>query len=221
MKHWFLLIIVAGLAVGCGSISGEANVETLVAQNRGFVTEAAQIDGTLAAQETSVLATSVAAETLVARENVVNAIILETVRAGEPPTVAVVAQIDRSVGAGATPDPNQFGSDAAGTVAETYVTSEIRDADGCGVDRQTQFPAGTTRLFAVQRYASIPANTLVSIDFFYEGAQAFSDNLVVTSNETDFCVWFFLEPYSQGNWSLQFYSNGNPVGERVSFSVGG
>lgn len=221
MRVWFILI--AGLVAGCGTVSGEANMATIAAQNRGFVTEAAQINGTIAAQETSVLATSVAAETLVARENVVNAIILETVRAGEPPTVAVVARIDRSAGraAGATPDPNQFGDEAAGTVAETYVTSAIRDADGCGVDRVTQFPAGTSRLFAVQRYQSIPANTLVSIDFFFEGAQAFSDDLVVTGDETDFCVWFFLEPYSQGQWALQFYSNGNPIGERVSFSVGG
>lgn len=206
----------------CGSISGRNQIETLAAENRSHVTEAVQIRGTISAQQTEVLTTAVAAETFVARENAVNGVILETVRAGIPPTVGVSARIDRSVGeGGATPDPSLFSGSEGGVVAETYVTTAVRDSDGCGVDNLTQFPSDTTRMFAVQRYQTISANTLVSVTFTFGGATALEDNLVVTTDETDFCVWFFLEPYSQGSWSAQFYANGNPAGQQVTFNVGG
>ncbi|MEM6281492.1 MAG: hypothetical protein AAF787_04795 [Chloroflexota bacterium] len=212
------------MVAACGSVSGQAEIEALAAENIAFATEAANIRGTLAAEETQVLATSIAAETLVARENGVNSVILATVRAGDPPTVAVVAAIDRSAGAaaaGATPDPSQFGDGPAGEVVETYVSGTVRESDGCGDDVRSQFPEGTSRLFAVQRVQNIPANTLYSVEFFFGGSSALSDDLVVTVDESDLCIWFFLEPYSMGNWSVQFYSNGVPVGQRVNFTVGG
>ncbi len=212
------------LLAACGSISGEANIAALATQNSGYVTEAASMQGTLAIQATEVMGTSVAAETIVARENQVNAQVLATVRAGDPPTVAVVARIDRSAGeavGGGTPDPSQFGDGPVGNVVETYVTTEVQDSDGCGVDRMTQFPDGTLRLYAVQRVEDVPANTLIGIEWFYGGGLALEDTLVVTTNEPDICLWFFLEPYSQGDWGVQFYSNGTPVGQRVNFSVGG
>lgn len=214
--------MIACLCAGCASFSGVAQVETLSAENVGFVTEAAEIRSTIVANETQVLATSVAAETQVAQENVVNAVILQTVRAGDPPTIAVSAQIDRSaIQPGATADPSLFGEAGAGSVIETYVASAVRDEDGCGEDQRSQFPEGTSRLFAVQRYETIPGNTLVSVQFAYEGATALEDELVVTAAQNDFCVWFFLEPFSMGRWSVQFYSNGAAVGQRVDFTVGG
>jgi hypothetical protein len=218
MRYGYLLLLIT--LTGCGVVAGPDRMATLAAENQGYVTEAAHIRGTLEAQETAVLSTSIAAETAVAAQNRVNATILETVRAGDPPTVAVVARIDRSGAAGATPDPATFGETPGGTVVDTYVSTAVRDADGCGVDQQTTFPAGTTRLYAVQRVQNIPANTLFSIEWFHKGATAFTDDLVVTNNEADLCVWFYLEPYSQGAWAVQFSSNGVPVGRRVEFTVG-
>ena len=221
---WRIGLLFVLLTAACGSISRESEMATLAAENRGFVTEAARIQGTLTSQETEVMATSVAAETVIAQENAVNAVILSTVRAGDPPTVVVSARIDRSAGEGvdgATPDPSAFGDSVGGTIVETYVTDEVRDSDGCGDTRSSQFPEGTSRVFAVQRVQDIPANTLVSIEWYYGGATALEDNLVVTVYEPDLCIWFFVEPYSMGDWSVQFYSNGNPVGQRVDFNVGG
>ncbi|MEL6270769.1 MAG: hypothetical protein AAFV33_07110 [Chloroflexota bacterium] len=217
-----LWIVLAAGAAACGSVSGRAEIEALSTENIAYATEAANIRSTLTSQETQVMSTSVAAETLVARENAVNAVILSTVRAGDPPTVAVVAAIDRSAGLnGATPDPQQFGDSPGGEVVETYVAGAVRDADGCGDDIRSQFPEGTSRLYAIQRVQNIPANTLYSVEFFFGGSAALSDDLVVTVDEADLCIWFFLEPYSMGTWSAQFYSNGVPVGERVNFTVGG
>jgi hypothetical protein len=217
---WVALLTIL---TACGSVSGEDNIAALATENSSFITEAAAMRGTLSVQEAEVMSTSIAAETVVARENIVNAGILATVRAADPPTVAVVARIDRSARAaeGATPDPNLYGDGPAGTVIETYVTTEVQDSDGCGVDRMTRFPTGTLRLFGVQRVQNVPANTLIGVEWFYGGSTALSDTLVVTTNEADICLWFFLEPYSQGEWSMQFYSNGTPVGERVNFTVGG
>jgi len=217
-----LLVLLAITLTACNLTLSEENAATLSAQNQSYLTQAANIRETLRAQETQVLGTSIAAETAVARENAINSILLETVRAGDPPTVAVVAQMDRAAGRAASESNSEDFSDSpGGTAAETYVASNINDADGCGVDRQTQFPAGTLRVYAVQRALDIPANTLYNIEWYYNGSVALEDGLVVNTAESELCIWFFLEPYSTGDWSVQFFANGNPVGEQVNFTVGG
>lgn len=217
-----LLVSIIITLTACNMTLNEDNVATLAVQNQDYLTQAANIRETLQSQEVQVLNTSVAAETAVAQENAVNTILLETVRAGDPPTVAVVAQLDRAAGRAASQNnPASFSDAPGGTPAETYVAADINNADGCGIDRQTQFPTGTLRVYAVQRALNIPANTLYNIEWYYNGSVALEDGLVVNTEESELCIWFFLEPYSTGNWSVQFFANGNPVGEQVNFTVGG
>lgn len=218
MLKTFSLLLLASLLSACGATLSEDNAATLAVENQSYLTQAANIRETLNAQETQVLGTAVAAETSVARENAVNTILLETVRAGDPPTVAVVAQLDRASGRDAS--AAQFSNSTGGTAAETYVATNINNSDGCGQNRQTQFPDGTLRVYAVQRALDIPANTLYNIEWYYDGSVALEDGLVVNTAERELCIWFFLDPYSTGNWSVQFFANGNPVGERVNFTVG-
>jgi hypothetical protein len=218
---WLLLTV---CLTACSTISLQDTAATTAAENRAIVTEAAQIRQTIQFAETQAMATSVAAETRVAQANNANALLLATVRAGDPPTVQVRAQLDRSVGSlqRGTPEPNNPArtTNPAGDVISTYTTSAIQDADGCGQDRQSQFDLGTFRVFAVQQVANIPADTLVGIEWYYAGEVALADQLLVTEAANSLCIWFYLEPYSTGNWSLQFISNGTPVGERVTFRVG-
>lgn len=222
MKWLFVMLWVvwSGLLTGC-ALTVEDTSATLVVENRQIVTEAAEIRSTLSAQETAVLATSIAAETQVAVENIANSYWLATVQAGNPPTVQVVAQINRSADDISTPNAQQLSGEAAGNVLETYVTSEVRISDGCGVDRVSVFPAGTTILYGVQHLQNVPANTLITSNWYYGGREVFNDSLVVQTDSPDICVWFFLEPYSTGNWAVQFLSNGVPLGQRVEFRVEG
>lgn len=211
-------IVVCSLVAGC-SLTVENTSATLAAQNRSIVTEAAQIRETLAADSANVLATSLAAETQVAVQNRANAALLQTVQVGNPPTMQVVAQINRS--AADSIDMSMMSDEPGGTVLETYVSSDIRQSDGCGEDRTSVFPVGTQLLYGVQHLQNVPANTLVSSEWYYGGRSVFSDSLVVEAASADLCVWFFLEPYSAGGWAVQFLSNGVPVGERVEFVVEG
>lgn len=221
MRHRLVLVLLV-FTSGCGALALENAPATLSAESVGYVTEAARIRGTLQAEETQVMGTAVAAETLVAAQSNVNAVLLATVRAGDPPTVQVRAQIDRSVGrlGGGTPEPINPNAGPAGSVVETYTASEVRVSDGCGADRTYTFTEGTYRVFAVQEVANIPADTLVGVEWYYNGGLAFEDQLRVTEYADSLCLWFYLEPYSTGSWAVQFTSNGNLVGERVGFQVG-
>lgn len=214
------LLLMCAWAVGGCALTIPNNAATLSAENLAIVTEAANIRGTLSFEETRVMSTSLAAETLVAYENDVNALLLATVRAGDPPTVQVVAQIARGVDVESMAAMGMLSSEAAGTPVETYTTTSINPADGCGVDRMQQFPTGTQVLYAVQRAQAVPANTLIGVEFYYGGNIALEDELLVPNYENDICLWFFLEPFSQGTWAVQFFSNGQPFGQRVQFTVG-
>lgn len=219
-RYLWPLILLFGIT-GCGTTVFQNQPATLSAENRAYVTEAAAIRGTLQAQDVNVRATAVAAETLVAQEGAINAVLLATVRAGDPPTVQVRTQFDRTIGNRGTAEPVQIMADGpGGNVTDAYTTSNIRDADGCGQDRQTQFEEGVFRVYAVQEVQQIPANTVVGIEWYYDGALALSDQLRVTEAANSLCVWFYVEPYSTGNWSMQFLSNGVEVGQRVAFRVG-
>lgn len=221
IQYCLLIPLIASVLTACGAVTRDIP-STLVTENRTYLTEAAQIRSTLSVQETEVMAMSLAAETTVAQENVVNSLLLSTVRAGDPPTVQVVAQLDRSQRNVAIGTPAAGGNaEPGGTVMETYTTGEVRQSDGCGVDRQNAFPEGTFIIYAVQRVVDIPADTRIGIQWYFNGQIAFEDGLVVTTNESDLCIWFFLEPYSMGQWAVQFLSNGVPVGQRVEFTVGG
>jgi hypothetical protein len=218
MRYGLTLLLLLINITGCGALALDNTEATLVSQNINYATEAAQIRGTLQAEETQVMGTAVAGETLVAVENNVNAVLLATVRAGDPPTVQVRAQTDRSIGR--TPGPINPVAGPGGQVIETYTTTEVRASDGCGVDRTTAFAEGTLRLFAVQEVTAIPADTVVGIEWYFDGGLAFEDQLRVTEFADRLCLWFFLEPYSTGDWSVQFTSNGTLVGQRVNFRVG-
>ncbi|MFZ4814768.1 MAG: hypothetical protein ACOYL5_09540 [Phototrophicaceae bacterium] len=216
------LVMVCLLTSCAGLLDNPA--ATLVVENRGYVTEAAGYRETNVVEQTRVIRTVVAAETQVAEGQVMNNILLSTVRAGDPPTVQVIAQFERLRGTAAAAITPEAG--AANTlpdnlqVLETYVAESIRDSDGCGEGIADSYPAGIPRVYAVQRLQNLPPNTLISIDWFHSGQNALQDALVTNTFEDDICIWFYVEPYSLGAWTVQFSANGVPLGNLVQFTVG-
>lgn len=214
-----LLILGMLYGVGCGAIPVNTPPETLIAQNVGFVTEAAYIRATAAHAETQIASTVVALETQLATINRQNSALLSTVQAGSAPTVEVVAQINRIRHGETPPDLSNFPTEIGGRALETYTSSGIDSFSECGVDRQADFVLGTQRVYAVQRMLEIPPNTLMSVEWSLNDAVIWKDNLIVNVYSADLCVWFFLEPSVSGTWSVQFLSNNLYVGDQINFNI--
>ncbi len=231
MRPMRRLILLCLLLAACQP--GDASVQTtLMAENRAYVTEAAAIRATVAARQTSVLRDAYAMETEAAEINSVNAQVLQTVVAGNPPTVQLVVRANPTqgipgVGEGVfgTGDAmimeDAVSGDAAGRFVDVVVASDIQQADGCALDVQTGFPTGVESVYAVARVQDLPAGTTVGIDWSYAGALSVQNNWTSEFDESEICVWFSLQPYSEGPWTARFTSNGVPVGNEVAFTVGG
>ncbi len=213
-----LLVCVIHLG-GCGAVGVNTPPETLIAQNVAFVTEAAHVRATVVGAETQVAGTVVALQTQLAAMNRQNSALLATVQAGSAPTVQVVAQIFRIRHGEAPPDLSTFPDEVGGRALETYTSTGIDSFDECGVDRQTDFPLGTQRVYAVQRMVDVPANTLIGVQWSLNDAVVWQDNLIVNFYRGDVCLWFFVEPSASGTWSVEFLSNGFYVGDQVKFNI--
>lgn len=214
-----LLIFGVIYMAGCGAIPINTPPETLIAQNIGFVTEAAHIRATAVQAETQIASTVVALEAQLALINRQNSALLSTVQAGSAPTVEVVAQINRIRHGETPPDLSNFSTEIGGRALETYTSSGIDSFSECGVDRQSDFLLGTQRVYAIQRMLEIPANTLMSVEWSLNDAVVWKDNLIVNVYSMDLCVWFFLEPSASGTWSVQFLSNNIYVGDQINFNI--
>ncbi|MFZ4826255.1 MAG: hypothetical protein ACOYLB_02765 [Phototrophicaceae bacterium] len=214
-----LLLACAILLGGCGTVAVNTPPETLIAQNVAFVTEAAHVRATVVQAETQIASTVVALETQLAGMNRQNSALLSTVQAGSAPTVEVVAQINRIRHGEAPPDLSNFPDEVGGRALETYTSTGINPFDECGIDRQTDFPLGTQRVYAIQRMVDVRANTLMGVEWLLNDAVIWRDNLIVNVDRADVCVWFFLEPSASGTWTVQFLSNGIYVGDQVNFNV--
>jgi hypothetical protein len=226
------LWIVLAVLVGCSAFTVPDTSGTLQAQNNSFVAEATGIAETARAEHTAVMATAYAAQTRVIEQNSINQQLLATVQAGNPPTQQVI-----SIEAGtpytslATPvantgtevtAPEFVGTPDLGGMqfVDTVTTMRIREAtDGCADGTQTQFGINSGRIYVVTRALQLQAGTQIGVDWSYEGQSVASNSWSATENRDELCIWFYLDSFSPGSWTVQISANGTPVSAAVAFTV--
>jgi hypothetical protein len=212
---------------------------TLQAQNSGFVAEATTIAQTARAQETSVMAYARAVDTQVIQQNSINQQLLATVAAGNPATRQVIIvnptgvlptgpavfsttapgtiptapASDAVPVAGSAPDAN------AGQFSDTVTSSSLRESDGCATGPQTVFDLNTERIYVITRAVTVSAGTKIDVDWRYAGTSASTGSWTVPQDETNYCIHFWLDEFSAGNWTVQLSANGVPVAAPIAFTV--
>lgn len=240
MKYWRIglcgLMFCLGACNAFGSVDTRA---TMQAEQTAFVEESTQIQGTLNARGTEVVATARAAQTYVANAEGINRQLAVTLRAINPPTQQLV-DTSGLVTPGMNANPGEFavstpvpasidGTPAAGNsfnqMTQVQTAAGVRDADGCASGTQTQFSTGASRIYLTGRILNATAGTQVGAEWLYEGQVVVrSDPFSISEDDPDFCVWFYIEPtdvaFSSGNWSARFLINGTAVEPAASFTIG-
>jgi hypothetical protein len=226
------------LSSGCGALVQEDPAATLRAERAGYVTEATQIAEASIAQATHVIETAAAAATSIRQAEARNALLLETMRAAIPPTRQIVDNSGEFVpGSVASPAPaggvalpvSEGGAAApppvqGGAFVDLATSTSVRASDGCADGVTSTFPASVRRIYVTARATSISAGTLMRVQWTYAGTPAFSEQFTVSRSQTNYCLWFFIEPtaevLSPGNWTVQLFANEQPIEPVVSFTVG-
>jgi hypothetical protein len=230
------LLLIAALGA-CSGLTPDDPAATLRAEREGYVREATAIADAALAQRTQVIETAVAAQTAVSAIENRNALLLATLRAAVPPTqqivdtsgVAIPGQVatPAPLGSGGTPSAAITVGEAAatgGAFVDTTTATTVLSSNGCADQVTTAFPADIGRVYVVTRATTIAAGTVMRVQWTYGGDPAFSESFTVGSSQTDYCLWFYIEPtadvLSPGGWTVQLYADEQPIEPVVSFTVG-
>ncbi len=232
------------LLCACSALTPEDPAATLRAEREGYILEATTLAESLGSQQVEAMQTVVAAESAINQINTRNNLLLATLQAALPATQQVIndqAGIGGGVivpGSNATPAPlgatnNDNPIDAGMTAGDTLGNTSfvdlataltVRDSDGCADVLQTSFAADIQRIYITARALNITIGTVMKVDWFYGGDNAFTESFTVNDNDPDFCLWFFIEPaevvLTPGAWSVQLYANEQALGQPLSFTVG-
>jgi len=189
---------------------------TLQSQNAAYVAEATAIAQTQQAEIAGVLATVQSDQTHAAQQEVINQVLVLTVRAGDPPTVG--RSVGDAPGAASTPGTG------ATQFLEIQTAGSVRESDGCADTIQTQFPADAQQIYVTAHVLNIRAGTRVDVEWRHQGELIWQESWTVPVDSADFCLWFYIDPatvtFSAGNWSAQLYADGTPAGNPAPFSIG-
>jgi hypothetical protein len=212
--------IIGVLLSGCQVLNAPNVPATLSAQNTAFAIEATSIPQSLEGTAIALVRTAVVAETDVAAINNVSRQLIATAKVVVP--VAPVPQIGTApiIGDGNT----QASGMTTSSLIDVGVTSRKRDSDGCADGTQSQFPIDTPIIYATTRAPSISAGSVVAVEWKYQGEAVGSGSYTVPKNETNFCIWFPLDPanipFTAGSWSVQFTLNSAVVEPTIFFNIG-
>ena len=201
---------------------------TLAAAQQQIALEETQLSASSGTREASINATAYAAETYVIEHNRINQQLLATARAGDPPTRQVIAlnpggvapttEVAGAADPGATPLP-----DAPVTTnsqfTDTTTARLLRPEDGCPLETTTSFTTNDEQIYAVTRALEISAGTQMGVEWRFEGEVANTDTFTLPNDEQNFCIYFFLDTFSPGNWSVTLTAGGAAVASPISFSV--
>ncbi len=226
-------IVTAWMLAACGAFAPPDTSGTLGAQNAGYLAEATAIYQTLQAQRAMIAGTSVAAETFVMEHNSINSQLLATVSAGEPPTRQVIvvnpnvtfnAPIPTLIGGSVpsdsgTPPAVPLPEAQGAQFADTVTTSRIRESDGCAEGSQNTFSANDEQIYVVTRAAQVSSGTQIDVEWLFEGQVVDTASYTLLRDETNFCIWFYLDSFSPGSWSVQLLANGTPIAPALAFTV--
>lgn len=221
------------LLAGCGALATPDAPATLRAQNAAFVLEATAIRDTLVAREAEVRATAFAAETQVIQRNSINSQLLATVVESFPPTqqqvvINPVGTYFRPFDAAAelpsapSPAPGETplpGDGQGGAFVDTVTARALRQSDGCAQGAVTSFTLADDRIYVVTRATRVRAGTQIAVEWQLDGAPVDQTSWTVPSDEENFCIWFYLDSFSPGSWSVQLSADGTPISPAPAFTV--
>lgn len=210
----------------CQALRGADMPATLQAEAGAYLAEATAIAQTSQAQQQRLAVTAAAAETRIAEMSSVNQQLLATARVMIPPTPGRTAGSAPELAGSPLPDMMSAGvGTGQQTFTNTGVAGSIRASDGCATGLQTEFPAGTNRIYVTTHAVSIRAGTVMSVEWRYEGQVVYSDNWTVEQDAAGFCLWYFITPedvpFQAGNWSVQLGADGVMIEPDVMFTIAG
>ncbi len=229
-----LAVLVLIVLSGCSAIQPANTSGTLNAQNSGFVAEATHLAATAAARTTEVWLTAIWSGTYVYTHDQINLKLLATVRANEPPTQQVIAinptgpvGVSGPVTIGAPEAPVGGATVPAGPpvdatgmqFTDNVTTSAVRESDGCAVGSQNSFPTSTARIYVVTRALNIRAGTQMGVEWRQGGQAVDSKSYAIPQDQASLCVWFYIDSFTPGDWSVQLSANSQPIGSPLAFTV--
>jgi hypothetical protein len=211
----FYSFAVAVLLTGCGVFSVPDMPATLQAENIGYVVEATALADSAARTEQQIQVTAEAAGTRVAESQMVNRVLLATVRAGDAAVVRNIVANTIATPVDLEPGQRWF--------VKTGTSSRVRSMDGCVEDARLRFPANTERIYATVRAFNIGAGVVMSAQWEYEGTTVWQDSWVLNQGSSDICMWFDIDRYTvdflPGSWSVRLFADGFQLEEAMSFSI--
>lgn len=219
---WWAVALLLG---ACGLLGGEDTAATYEYELVAFATEAAGLEGTMAAGRERVEATAVAAETAVAGINAVNVLLLGTVQAVEPPTPAVVRGDSSALLEGGVEGLwyiNLPQAEGGMQIVRVNTASSVTE-QGCTEVSQNVFAASLfPRVYLVLVMENIPQGTVVGVDWEYEGQLMQRASWTSPNFRATDCVSFFIDQVSvsfrAGSWTATLSIN-NEVIVPVPFAI--
>jgi hypothetical protein len=229
----WVLCISAVLLTGCGSLAGVDTVGTMEAADAAFAQEATAIIATMEAVRTSAAEVVVANETEIAERRFVNQQIRMTVVAGASPTPGL------TIGAAPPPSDSMGSMDDMGMVdvmpmndaglatspsgyVTTGVSTQINAADGCVINPQATF-SNVQQLYATFQGSSVQAGAPLRAEWSHNGVVIQADDWTVPRDAPVMCFWGIIDrldtDFPPGQWSVQVFANGQPIGTPMAFSI--
>lgn len=217
-------IVVVCLLVSACQVLNAPNVPgTLIAENTAYAAEASAIPLSIGGTAVAVAETAIAAETQIAEMNSVNRQLFATLVAVIPPTPRPQISTEGIVEVTTVASGDVVAPDGA-VLVELAVTDRKRDSDGCADGTSSQFSVNTPIIYATTRATAIRSGAVVSVEWQYQGQAISSGSYTLPTDQSNFCIWFPLDPanvaFTAGQWSVQFLLDGQTMEPIVYFNIG-
>lgn len=213
----------------CQPAETEDVAATLAVAQQQIALEETQLSASIGTRAASVSATAYAAETYVVEHNRINQQLLATARFANPPTQQVIAlnpggRYAISTPHAATPDPGVATAPEAPATGSNQFTGtttarSVRPEDGCPLEAVTTFTTDDAQIYVVTRAVEVSAGTQMAVEWAYEGQSVDTASYNVPTDEQNFCIYFFLDSFSPGNWSVTMTADGAAIANPISFTV--
>lgn len=215
-KAYPLIILLISLS-GCGILNAPDVPATLRVQNTAYLAEATSIIQTYSAEQALIQATALAASTIAADMNSVNRQLVLTAQAVIPPTPQ--RSVGEVSGSGA---PGTPGADGVQFI-NTGVTTFVRESDGCADSFEVQIPQNSPTIYVNTKAVSVRGGTIMGVEWRYNTQVIAQETWTVPRDETNFCIWFSLNPsrvpFTPGLWSASLSANGQSIAPEVVFTI--
>lgn len=210
----------------CESFSSDDVPATLAIEQTAYATEVVLIQATIQAAQIESAQTVQAAEVQATQISGVNRLLLATVRANQPPTVERVPAILDESSVESQMEDSMPGENGGATtsgsmqVRDVATARSVRQADGCAVSTQSQFPANTSRVYLTARVDNLQAGTQFSVEWRYYDEIIDRSEWTANEGSDSLCIWFYTDgPFDTGDWSATLYVNGSQIQPVATYTV--